>query len=91
MVYVLSLGTWQHGNWIAPIVFIEALGRASCSAHHAWVHGSHHWVVVEAWVELRVYQQRSDLDVLVGLYHLGHLDEERTYKWEEVVERDNSA
>lgn len=57
MVDILSLGTRQHGNGVAAIVFVEAARlHAACSAHHAWGEYAGHGVVVliEAWVELMV-------------------------------------
>lgn len=50
MVDVLALGAGQHGDRVAAVIFVEALGRASGSAHHAGVHASHYWIVEEAWV-----------------------------------------
>ena len=38
MVHVLTLGSGQHSDGVAAVVFIEAAGRSSCAwwaAHHA--------------------------------------------------------
>ncbi len=50
MVDVLALGAGQHGDRVAPVLLVEALGRAGSSAHHAGVHACQHWIVEEAWV-----------------------------------------
>lgn len=57
MVHVFSLGTRQHGDGVAAVVFVEAARRhASCPAHHAWgKHAGHGvFVLIEAGVELTV-------------------------------------
>ena len=48
---MFALGAGEHGDGVAAVVFVEALGWAVGSTY-AGVHGGHHGVVVVVWVEL---------------------------------------
>ena len=55
MVYIFTFGAGEHGDGVAAVIFIEALGWAGGAAGHAWVEATaHHGVVVEARVELGI-------------------------------------
>ena len=68
MVDVFTFRAWEHGDWVAAIVLVEAFGggHAGSPEHALWIHPPHHLVVfVIAWCELQ-FTFSMDLSIRVS-------------------------